>query len=51
MAPIVVLNRKLIKMNNRPVAQVLIQWSHAAPEDATWEDATFIQAQFPQFDL
>lgn len=45
-APVAVLNGRLVKRNNRPVAQVLIQWSNVMPEDAT-----FIRSQFPQFDF
>lgn len=34
---------------NHAQVQVLIQWSNAAPEDATWEDASYIHKQFPAF--
>jgi len=31
--------------------QVLIQWSNAFPEDATWEDLVVIKAAYPDFHL
>ena len=40
--PIDVVDRRVIKRANKPVVQWLIQWANAAPEDATWEDASFI---------
>jgi ribosomal protein L21E len=32
-----------------PVPQWLIHWENLSPEEATWEDAKFIQATFPTF--
>lgn len=31
--------------------EVLIRWSEGTPESATWEQATLIQEQFPEFHL
>ena len=28
----------------------MVQWSNLAPEDATWEDYSFLVSQFPNFD-
>ncbi|KAK4265118.1 hypothetical protein QN277_026210 [Acacia crassicarpa] len=47
--PEVILGRKLVRRNNLPVTQVLIQWKLTQPEDATWEDLSAIQTQFPHF--
>lgn len=47
--PIAVVDRRLVKRNNKPVNQVLVQWSNSTPEDATWEDYNFITSQFPNF--
>lgn len=47
--PIAVVDRRLVKRNNKPVNQVLVQWSNSTPEDATWEDYHFITSQFPNF--
>lgn len=47
--PMAVLSRRMIKRNNRPVGQMLIQWTNSQPEDATWEDASFVEKQFPSF--
>ncbi|XP_047331390.1 uncharacterized protein LOC124934951 [Impatiens glandulifera] len=45
--PEAVLERRLIKRRNHLVAQALIQWTHTAIEDSTWEDWTFFRSQFP----
>ena len=49
--PVAVLQRQMVKHNNRAKVKVLIQWSNLPPEDATWEDYELIQAQFPDFIL
>ncbi|KAM7473107.1 hypothetical protein LguiB_020350 [Lonicera macranthoides] len=47
--PIAVLDRRMVKRNNAPMAQWLVQWSHTHPNDATWEDYPVLHAQFPNF--
>lgn len=47
--PTAVLDRRIIPCRNELVAQWLIQWLSLGPEDATWEDVTFIQSTFPNF--
>lgn len=47
--PVKILDRKMVKKNNVAATQWLIQWSHAIPEDASWEDAASIMEQYPQF--
>ncbi|KAH0694562.1 hypothetical protein KY285_021659 [Solanum tuberosum] len=49
--PVVVLERQTVKHYYMAKVKVLIQWSNQPPEDATWEDYEFIQAQFPDFVL
>ena len=49
--PVAILERKLIKKDNRAVVAGLIQWSNSFPEDATWEELTKIQLQFPEFSI
>lgn len=49
--PISVLDRRVVKKNNRPVVQWLIHWSNSFPEDATWENASQIEQKFPEFQL
>lgn len=44
-----ILERRLIKKNNRPAVSVLIQWKGQVPEDATWEDWDTIQKWYPGF--
>ncbi|KAL0392815.1 UNVERIFIED_CONTAM: hypothetical protein Sradi_2504300 [Sesamum radiatum] len=48
--PVAILARRLIPRNNVEVAQVLIHWSHASPEQATWEDYSEMDSKFPSFD-
>ena len=52
-APEAVLERKLIPRVQGaisvPVVQWLIKWQNLTPEQATWEDAAFIQKVFPAF--
>lgn len=47
--PVAVMSRRIVPRRNEPVAQWLIQWINLGPEDATWEDTTFIQKTFPNF--
>lgn len=49
MEPVAVLNRRMIKRQNKAVVQWLIQWSRSFPEDATWEDYDTITKKFPNF--
>ena len=47
--PIAVLERKMVKRNNRAVTEVLIAWSNSYAEDATWESLFALQQKFPHF--
>ncbi|GKV41615.1 hypothetical protein SLEP1_g49122 [Rubroshorea leprosula] len=47
--PVAVLGRKMVKRGNQAATKVLVQWSHAYPEDATWEYLYDIQQRFPNF--
>lgn len=47
MVPVAVLDRRVIQRNKTPVGQCLVQWKSLAPDDATWEDATFWNNTFP----
>ena len=48
-APMSILDRRLIPRNNEPVPQWLIHWTNLPPSEATWEDADFIRRVFPSF--
>ncbi|KAL0324014.1 UNVERIFIED_CONTAM: hypothetical protein Scaly_2368500 [Sesamum calycinum] len=48
--PAFILARRLIPRNNVGVPQVLIQWSHSSPDQATWEDYHAVAARFQEFD-
>ncbi|GJR89941.1 retrotransposable element Tf2 [Tanacetum coccineum] len=47
--PVKVFDRKMVKDNNRRVVYVLIQWSNGSPDNATWELATALEKNFPNF--
>ncbi|KAJ7979026.1 Ty3/gypsy retrotransposon protein [Quillaja saponaria] len=47
--PTAILDRKFIKKNNQAVIQLLVQWAHTYPEDATWVDYNYFIQQFPDF--
>jgi len=49
--PMTVLARKLGKMGHGAMVYVLIQWSNAPKEDATWELYIDIEQKFPDFNL
>jgi hypothetical protein len=49
--PVAILERKLMKKDNRAVVGGLIQWSNSFPEGAIWEELTEIQLQFPEFSI
>ena len=47
--PLAVLDRRLVKRNNRAVTQVLIHWTNSFLEDATWEYWQDMEQRFPAF--
>ncbi|GKC84985.1 retrotransposon-related protein [Tanacetum coccineum] len=48
--PMTILERRLGKVNNKPVMYVLIQWTNRPVEEATWEIYVDVLARFPNFD-
>lgn len=48
-SPFAVLDERIIQRQKSPVKQLLIHWESLGPEDATWEDLSFITAHFPTF--
>ncbi|KAL4361032.1 hypothetical protein GQ457_04G005470 [Hibiscus cannabinus] len=48
--PMRILDRRMVKMGNMVVTEVLVEWSNSFPEDATWEIYHMLKQQFPQFD-
>lgn len=48
--PYQLLDKRMVKKNNRAHVQWLIQWTNSAPEDATWESADRIAELYPTFD-
>lgn len=49
--PVKLLERKVVKQQNRMGVFGLIQWSNGTEEDATWEDLADIVKRFPDFVL
>nr|GEU99885.1 hypothetical protein [Tanacetum cinerariifolium] len=47
--PVKVLDRKMVKENNKLMIYVLIQWSNGSFDDAIWELATALEKKFPDF--
>ncbi|GKF66199.1 retrotransposable element Tf2 [Tanacetum coccineum] len=48
--PMAILERRLGKVNNKPVMFVLIQWTNKPVEEATWEIYGDLITKFPGFD-
>ncbi|GKC29646.1 retrotransposon-related protein [Tanacetum coccineum] len=49
--PLKLLDRKMVKQNNRVGVFGLIQWSNKNEEDVTWEKLEDIVARFPEFNI
>ena len=47
--PVLVLETRQVPRNNLPVVQWLVQWANLPPDEASWEDATFMKKTFPAF--
>ncbi|XP_071933689.1 uncharacterized protein [Coffea arabica] len=49
--PSAVLDQRTIFRKGQEVEQVLVQWENMGTEEATWEDWSFVHAQFPTFQI
>lgn len=47
--PVAILDRRLVKQNNAPNVEVLVQWANTLPTEATWENWDQLHQKFPQF--
>ncbi|GAA0145053.1 hypothetical protein LIER_05334 [Lithospermum erythrorhizon] len=47
--PLAILNKRTIKRAGTHIYQVLIQWNHSTPQEATWEDYYTIWKKYPAF--
>lgn len=45
-----ILERRMMKKENKAATQVLVQWANLSPDEATWEDWEFVKSQFPNFE-
>jgi Chromo (CHRromatin Organisation MOdifier) domain len=50
LVPVAILDRKIVKRGNAPVAQILVKWSNTTEEEATWEYYEEIK-KYPDFIL
>ena len=37
-----------IMLRKRAITQVKVQWRHFGPEEATWEDESFVRESYPE---
>jgi hypothetical protein len=42
-----ILDRKIKQLRNRAIELVRVQWTWYGPEDATWEHADVMRAEYP----
>ncbi|KAA3477606.1 Retrotransposable element Tf2 [Gossypium australe] len=47
--PIRIVDRRIVKRGNQAVTEVLVEWVHSFPEDATWEALSLLQTKYPHF--
>ena len=45
------LQERIVHKNNQEIPQVLVQWQNLSPLEATWEDVTYMQLEFSDFNL
>ena len=43
--PMVILDRRVKKKNNKVITEVLVQWEQTNPDDATWKELHEVQRQ------
>lgn len=48
--PTTILERRLVKKEDRPIPEIRVKWMNMSPEESTCEDYDKIIAQFPQLD-
>jgi hypothetical protein len=46
--PVAILDRRMKKKGNKPVIQILVQWSTLPASSATWEDYEVLHARYPE---
>jgi len=44
------LDRRVRKVHNQVVVEVLVQWKGTTPDDATWEDFWPLKAKYPHLE-
>ncbi|GMJ15619.1 hypothetical protein HRI_005231100 [Hibiscus trionum] len=47
--PLRIVDRRIGKRGGRAITEVLVEWTNAFSEDATWESLHQLQLQFPDF--
>jgi len=48
--PELIIDRRMVKRNNKTVAEILVKWKHLTAEEASWEEYWAL-VKFPHFDL
>ena len=43
-----IIDRREVTLRRRVIAQVKVQWKHFGPEEATWEDESFVREAYPE---
>ncbi|GMI67577.1 hypothetical protein HRI_000427000 [Hibiscus trionum] len=47
--PLRIIDKRIGKRGGRAITEVLVEWTNAFPEDATWESLHQLQLRFPSF--
>ncbi|KAL0684703.1 hypothetical protein Bca4012_051551 [Brassica carinata] len=47
--PELILEKKMVNWQNKPVTKILVQWKGSTPQQATWEFYQDFIAQYPEF--
>ncbi|KAK1435415.1 hypothetical protein QVD17_01178 [Tagetes erecta] len=51
LVPLAILATRMFREGSESVEQWLVQWQNQSPDDATWEDTEWLNAQFPNLSL
>ena len=43
-----IIDQREIMLQKRAITQVKVQWKHFGPEEATWEDESFVWEAYPK---
>ena len=46
--PLCILNHQEIRLRNKSIPRVLVQWEHHTPREATWEIESEVKEKYPE---